>query len=96
MVLRACSFPYVIKYFSCCPTREDNREDDFAAEKKRDRQRWLSIYVMYFTMFLSAVSEYSAGWAHPRSQTMCPGISLGLVSTVLGGLILVPRPCVLV
>ena len=88
MVLRACSFPYVIKYFSCYPTREDNREDDLAAEKKRN------IYVMYFTMFLSAVSEYSAGWAHLRSQTMCSGISLGSVSTVLGGLILVPRPCV--
>ena len=36
----------------------------------------------HVSWYKSRVSEYSAGWAHPRSQTMCPGISLGLVSTV--------------
>lgn len=37
--------------------REDSsQEDDPAAVKKRNRRRWRSIYVMYFTMFLSAVT----------------------------------------
>lgn len=28
-----------------------------AASKHHNRRRWLSIYIMYFTMFLSAVSK---------------------------------------
>ncbi len=36
-----------------------------SGNKKKKRQRWNSIYVMYFTMFLSAISE----WVSPPMCT---------------------------
>lgn len=37
-------------------------------DKKKKWRRWKSIYVMYFTMFLTALSEYPRAWfcALPR------------------------------
>lgn len=54
-------------------------------DKKQKWRRWKSIYVMYFTMFLTALSEFTcmSHTCHRLSEFTCMSQGRGLVSSLI-------------
>lgn len=73
------SVEYVVELnCSCSEVKQGFLSYSEEEEKKKKRKRWKSIYVMYFTMFLTALSECACLVGFCSLQSDIVGYSLTL------------------